>query len=163
MKMIVFSKGGWMENTGEQAQCWDCVFDLALAEVVIFSCWKLCLLLTVWASDANSLSLSITRSHGVTNATVAAALCFPFHTRQLFIQCLQPPLLSLFILFFLPLTFLTFFFGLSAALSPVLPIIEGLSTLIHCVWQVCAKRLLLPIIVLVTAVFFTHSASYQDR
>lgn len=158
MKIIV------LNEKNERKLNTEYVFDLAVVEVVILSWRKLRSLPTVWASDADSLSLPRTLSRGVTIASVAAGLCFPFHTRQLLIRCLQPALSSL-SLYSSPLSVSLFshFFPplISAVLSLVLPVIEGFSTLIHCVWQVCGKHLVLPIIVLVTAVFFTHSEDRQ--
>lgn len=100
-------------------------------------------------------------SPGVTNATVGATLHFPFHTRQLFTQCLQQPrltstsslLLSSPISLF-PLHF--FFFLPSVTLSAVSPVMEWLSSPVHRARQVCVcvcgECLVLPIIVPVTAV-----------
>lgn len=135
--------------------CWSC--NLQLLKVVFTAdC------VSIWCQQSLSLSLALMGSL----IQLLQLLCAFHFTQGNCLSSVYNPHshLYLFILFFAPShSFLTFFFGLSAALSLVLPIIEGLSTLIHCVWQVCGKRLLLPIIVLVTAVFFTHSASYQDR
>lgn len=93
-------------------------------------------------------------SHGVTNATVGAALRFPFHTRQLFTECLQPLLTSISSLSFT--SHLIFSFVLSVTPSVVSPIMEWLSSLLLRMRQVCVcvcgECFVLLIIVSVTAV-----------
>lgn len=113
---------------------------------------KLCLLCVCVSVSVVCVSDTNTPSHGVTNATVGAALCFPFHTSQLFTQCLQPLLTSVSSLFFSSYP-TVFIFFLSVALSPVSTVMEWLSYPgSACATGACVVCLALPIIVPVTAV-----------
>lgn len=102
-----------------------------------------CLLEVVFTTGPDTKSLS----HGVTNATVWAAPCFPFHTRQVF-----KPFLTFILFLSISLFFLSFLYSLchhvnhfannGVVVNPGLPCVTG-------VWGEC---LVSPIIVPVTAV-----------